>query len=865
MRKETVNIDNNKKSKEEELLLNIYHNKLYPPPIGNYNKDLIFDSSINMSSLSPLLFKNKPILLGDGSFSKVQLYFHKKSKIKYAVKKMNLLQIEKLSHNKNIVDNEINIHGRINHPNIIRLYNIYKNKNDCYLILEYASNATLFEIIREKKGLTEGVAFYYFIQTLNAIYFLHLHSITHRDLKPENLLINENNILKLCDFGWSVKLNNNKRTTFCGTVEYMAPEIIKKQKYDESIDIWSLGVLLYELVHSYSPFCSEDSDIKKIGDNIIQKPLSFKEGLSNECKDLIKKLLIKDSSRRIKIEEIYQHSFMTKYINIIYSQINSNIYLNENNKKEINEVNINNNENIDLGNNNINNNKVFKNVIYKKNEKMKNKGYYYKKINNNIKNCDNSTKNTELQNSKYNYENNMNKDDIKRDTDLIFASIPSEPSPKVIPESKNYKEIKKLSSYFNLNKVINNPIRNKNESIHISNTSRNKRNCINIEKDNIKTIFKNQNKISHVKSFSLGQNIQNISELKDNRLKIIISINNTQNKNYIKNLSSKNKNSLSKHLKEKYIKNQNVLGMYNKINPLQQIINYNKNNTKKNNKCINQTYLLENKNILNINTNQNNNIIEYNPKDNKEFSIINIKRNNQNKKIKNISYSKNNDTKTDNNISYQYISMANTNNSNNTSNINIYNNSQTKDKNKNLKNSKSIEQSKYLRRINSEYYNKIFIDSNNKRSGNKYQEIIQKKIKNIYNIKNDNITHKNSKSSINNKTLDRIIKNNFNNTINIIKLSKYKTDKNFIHPNLTQNFDIAMINHNIIQKKINSLNNKLSKNTKNKNMIKISNSKNTINDILIEISPKNIEVNKEKNMNKLFKSIKIKQKKFSKK
>ena len=542
------------------------------------------------------------------------------------------------------------------------------------------------------------------------------------------MLINENNILKLCDFGWSVKLNNNKRTTFCGTVEYMAPEIIKKQKYDESIDIWSLGVLLYELVHSYSPFCSEDSDIKKIGDNIIQKPLSFKEGLSNECKDLIKKLLIKDSSRRIKIEEIYQHSFMTKYINIIYSQINSNIYLNENNKKEINEVNINNNENIDLGNNNINNNKVFKNVIYKKNEKMKNKGYYYKKINNNIKNCDNSTKNTELQNSKYNYENNMNKDDIKRDTDLIFASIPSEPSPKVIPESKNYKEIKKLSSYFNLNKVINNPIRNKNESIHISNTSRNKRNCINIEKDNIKTIFKNQNKISHVKSFSLGQNIQNISELKDNRLKIIISINNTQNKNYIKNLSSKNKNSLSKHLKEKYIKNQNVLGMYNKINPLQQIINYNKNNTKKNNKCINQTYLLENKNILNINTNQNNNIIEYNPKDYKEF-LINIKRNNQKEIIKNISYcnSSNNYTKTDNNISCQYISMANSNNSNNNSNLTIYNNSPTKDKNKNLKNSKSNELSKYLSRINSEYYNKILINYN-KKYETKCRGVIEKKI-----------------------------------------------------------------------------------------------------------------------------------------
>ena len=119
MRKESVNIDYNRISEEEKLLLHIYHNKLYPPPIGKYNKDLIFDPSLNMSSLSPLFFKRKPIILGDGSFSKVQLYLHKKSKIKYAVKKMNLLQIQKLSQNKNILDNEINIHGRINHPNII--------------------------------------------------------------------------------------------------------------------------------------------------------------------------------------------------------------------------------------------------------------------------------------------------------------------------------------------------------------------------------------------------------------------------------------------------------------------------------------------------------------------------------------------------------------------------------------------------------------------------------------------------------------------------------------------------------------------------------------------------------------------------
>ena len=269
---------------------------------------------------------------------------------------------------------------------------------------------------------------------------------------------------------------------------------------------------------------------------------------------------------------------MTKFINIIYSQINSNVYLNKSNKKEINNISINNNENKDLDNNNIyNNNNALRNIIYKKNEKMKNKVYYYKKINNN----QNSATIKELQLTKNNYDNNINNEDIKRDTDLIFASIPSEPSPKLIPESKNYKEIKKLSTYFNLNKVINNPFNNKNESIHISNTSRNKRSYIYNEKDN-----KNENKISHVKSFSLGQNIQNISELKDNRLKIIISINNTQNKNYIhkknsrkfNNFNTKNKHLLSKYLEENYIMNQNAIGMYKKINPVQQIMNYHKKN-----------------------------------------------------------------------------------------------------------------------------------------------------------------------------------------------------------------------------------------------------------------------------------------------
>jgi len=120
--------------------------------------------------------------------------------------------------------------------------------------LEYASSGTLFNLIKKKKNLDEKTAFHYFIQTSAADIFLHENNLVHRDLKPENILIDENNNIKLCDFGWCVELSMGNRVTFCGTYEYMAPEIIKEKPYNQGIDIWSLGILLYELIHGYSPF-----------------------------------------------------------------------------------------------------------------------------------------------------------------------------------------------------------------------------------------------------------------------------------------------------------------------------------------------------------------------------------------------------------------------------------------------------------------------------------------------------------------------------------------------------------------------------------------------------------------------------------
>ena len=937
MEKENFNDESNHKINEEKILLDIYNNMLYPPPIGKYSKNLSFDSTLNMNSLIPITLNNNNVMLGEGAFSKVQLYQHKKTKIKYAVKIMNLIELEKLSQNKKFVLNEVSIQGRISHPNIIKLFNFYEIKKNYVLILEYASKGTLFDLINAESGLSESIAFYYFIQTLNAIYFLHLHSIIHRDLKPENLLINENNILKLCDFGWSVKLKSDKRTTFCGTVEYMAPEIIKKQQYDETIDVWSLGVLLYELVHSYSPFYSEDCDYKKIGNNIIQSEFEFKEGLSEDYKDLIQKILIKDSEQRIKIEEIYQHPFITKHINTIYREINgfNNTYnnalldYNNINAKLKDKTAIKDLKNKSLINymnteyNNITNNKKTDDIIYNKNEKNKNNGYFYKKIspkNNNIKQTiiDYKIKYKKYHNSKQqdnDFENNTN-----IDANYIFESIPTEPEAKILPDSKQYKEIKNVNNGICIKKNDNhspNVKKGENNAL-LLNVSRNKKQINNNKKEKkIKNLFiiqnKSQNKILHVKSFSLEQNNLNQSQLKDNKLKIIIRINNTQNRNFIdknkkENLSTKNKKIINNYFENNYehyppIKNKKVSPII-KMNDNNNRSNYTINN----NKTTNQILLGDIKNIYNNitlpnnNSNNNNNIkfkkVDLNESPTNYTKQISKKRN----YIKNISYLKKDIIKTENNNCSPYITLANSSNINNSSNIILNNTNKNSPKNilktknalqlkKLIKNYKipnsSNNNSKILRRINSESNCNI---SANNINNNSSREIIGK-VKSIDHPKNlskfnemkqlsiVNI-HKNIKSSIIHKIVVKNVKADLNNTIHINNSNKLRRENNNIHQNLTQNINLTMINQNIINNNIqggsmisdnSNIIKKYNSYNKNKKLIAFSKSNKAMIQTLIQDNNKKIEnsskdkiSNKKKAIKKVYSELKLKPKDFHK-
>ena len=192
--------------------------------------------------------------------------------------------------------------------------------------MDYANNQNLFSLINKKNGMTEKEAFKYFIQTSAAVNFLHEHNLVHRDLKPENILIDEKDNVKLCDFGWCVELKVGNRSTFCGTYEYMAPEIVNESPYDSAIDIWSLGILLYELIHGYSPFRAKnnkhsDKEYVEIFNNISKYNFKIEKDITSQCANLIKRnfkklnldLLSPDIKNRFKISDIFSHPWVRNF------------------------------------------------------------------------------------------------------------------------------------------------------------------------------------------------------------------------------------------------------------------------------------------------------------------------------------------------------------------------------------------------------------------------------------------------------------------------------------------------------------------------------------------------------------------------
>lgn len=211
------------------------------------------------------------------------------------------------------IEREIIIMKLISHQNIMALYDVWENKNDLYLILEYIEGGELFDYLIKRGKLQEFEAINYFKQIIDGISYLHQFNICHRDLKPENLLLDFNKNIKIADFGMAaLEIREKLLETSCGSPHYASPEIVAGKNYHGApSDIWSCGIILFALLTGHLPF--DDENIRKLLLKVQNGSYVMPSDLSWEAKDLISKMLKVDPSERITIDLIMTHPLLTKY------------------------------------------------------------------------------------------------------------------------------------------------------------------------------------------------------------------------------------------------------------------------------------------------------------------------------------------------------------------------------------------------------------------------------------------------------------------------------------------------------------------------------------------------------------------------
>ena len=208
---------------------------------------------------------------------------------------------------------EIKILKQVNHPNIIKLYEIIESPKQLYLIMEYASGGELFDYIVARSKLKEPQACVFFQQLLAGVEYLAQIKVVHRDLKPENLLLDSEKNIKIVDFGLSNLYQRDETLkTACGSPCYAAPEMIAGKRYHGScVDVWSCGVILFAMICGYLPF--EDPNTSNLYKKILSGEYKVGTWVSTEAQDLIRRILSTNPENRLTIDMIRNHSWFHRY------------------------------------------------------------------------------------------------------------------------------------------------------------------------------------------------------------------------------------------------------------------------------------------------------------------------------------------------------------------------------------------------------------------------------------------------------------------------------------------------------------------------------------------------------------------------
>ncbi|XP_058663735.1 MAP/microtubule affinity-regulating kinase 3 isoform X16 [Ammospiza nelsoni] len=240
--------------------------------------------------------------IGKGNFAKVKLARHILTGREVAIKIIDKTQLNPTSLQK--LFREVRIMKILNHPNIVKLFEVIETEKTLYLIMEYASGGEVFDYLVAHGRMKEKEARAKFRQIVSAVQYCHQKHIVHRDLKAENLLLDADMNIKIADFGFSNEFTvGNKLDTFCGSPPYAAPELFQGKKYDgPEVDVWSLGVILYTLVSGSLPF--DGQNLKELRERVLRGKYRIPFYMSTDCENLLKRFLVLNPTKRGTLEQI---------------------------------------------------------------------------------------------------------------------------------------------------------------------------------------------------------------------------------------------------------------------------------------------------------------------------------------------------------------------------------------------------------------------------------------------------------------------------------------------------------------------------------------------------------------------------------
>ncbi|XP_037631202.1 serine/threonine-protein kinase SIK2 isoform X8 [Sebastes umbrosus] len=249
--------------------------------------------------------------LGKGNFAVVKLARHRITKTEVAIKIIDKTQLDAVNLEK--IYREVQIMKMLDHPHIIKLYQVMETKNMLYLVTEYAKNGEIFDYLAKHGRLSELEARRKFWQILSAVEYCHNRNIVHRDLKAENLLLDGHMNIKIADFGFGNFFQPGEPlATWCGSPPYAAPEVFEGQQYEgPQLDIWSMGVVLYVLVCGALPF--DGPTLPVLRQRVLEGRFRIPYFMTEDCEHLIRRMLVLDPSKRLSVAQIKEHKWMALY------------------------------------------------------------------------------------------------------------------------------------------------------------------------------------------------------------------------------------------------------------------------------------------------------------------------------------------------------------------------------------------------------------------------------------------------------------------------------------------------------------------------------------------------------------------------